>query len=120
MNNFSVAELEEIGNATIANFILQNKLEFWFMYIIPQIFLVIFLFGIIGNGSLLYIFGCNKIMRTLPNLLLFNLAVGDILALVFTVPFTVTLYTHKSWPFGAFICTASEFAKVLTHFQSSF
>lgn len=116
MNNFSVDDLENAN----ADLILYRKLQWWFMYIIPPTYAVIFLVGIIGNGSLLYMFGCNKILRTVPNLLIFNLAVGDLLALIFTVPFTVTIYTHTSWPFGAFICRASEFAKVLTHLKSSF
>ena len=83
------------------------------MYTMPPTYALIFLVGVIGNGSLLYMFGSNKMMRTVPNLLIFNLAIGDILALIFTVPFTLTIYTHDSWPFGAFMCPVSEFAKVI-------
>ena len=116
MNNFSAADLENANT----DFILYRKLQWWFMCLIPPTYAVIFIVGIIGNGSLLYIIGCNKLMRTIPNLLIFNLAVGDLLALICTVPFTVTIYTHTSWPFGSFICRASEFAKVLTPFKSYF
>ena len=73
MNNFSAADLENANT----DFILYRKLQWWFMYLIPPTYAVIFIVGIIGNGSLLYIIGCNKLMRTIPNLLIFNLAVGD-------------------------------------------
>lgn len=61
-------------------------------------------------------------MRTVPNTFIFNLAVGDLLVLLFTVPFTSTVYTFESWPFGEFICKASEFFKVtyslrMSHFE---
>ena len=111
MNNSSNSEFE--GNANNDEMVLYKKLAWWFMYTIPPTYALIFLVGVIGNGSLLYIFGSNKMMRTVPNLLIFNLAIGDILALIFTVPFTLTIYTHDSWPFGAFMCPVSEFAKVI-------
>ena len=113
--NFSIdRELQEKENEDIL-----EKALWWLMYIMPPIFGLIFLLGVIGNGSLIYIIGCKKMMRTIPNLLICNLALGDLLALVFTVPFISTIYTHDSWPFGEFICKASEFAKV-THFQPLF
>ena len=51
-------------------------------------------------------------MRSVPNTFVFNLALGDLLVLLCTVPFTSTVYTFDSWPFGEFVCKASEFAKV--------
>ena len=82
-------------------------------YIVPVLFGFIFLLGVIGNGSLIFILCCKKSMRNLPNMFIFNLALGDLLVLVFTVPFTSTIYTFDSWPYGEFVCKASEFAKVL-------
>uniref|UniRef100_A0A0P5STW3 G-protein coupled receptors family 1 profile domain-containing protein n=1 Tax=Daphnia magna TaxID=35525 RepID=A0A0P5STW3_9CRUS len=80
-------------------------------YIVPVLFGVIFLVGIIGNGCLIFIFCRHKSMRNLPNLYIFNLAVGDLLVLLCSVPFTATIYTFDSWPYGEFVCKASEFAK---------
>jgi len=82
-------------------------------YIVPVLFGLIFLLGVIGNGCLISILCCQKSMRNLPNMFIFNLALGDLLVLLFTVPFTSTVYTFDSWPYGEFVCKASEFAKVL-------
>ncbi len=87
-------------------------------YIVPVLFGLIFLLGVIGNGCLISILCCQKSMRNLPNMFIFNLALGDLLVLLFTVPFTSTIYTFDSWPYGEFVCKASEFAKVFQHFQT--
>ena len=81
-------------------------------YVVPILFSVIFLVGVLGNGSLIYVLCRHKSMRSVPNTFIFNLALGDLLVLIFTVPFTSTVYTLDSWPFGEFVCKASEFAKV--------
>ena len=85
-------------------------------YIVPIVFAIIFLVGVIGNGSLIYVLCRHKSMRSVPNTFIFNLALGDLLILIFTVPFTSTVYTLDSWPFGEFVCKASEFAKVKTKY----
>ena len=40
-----------------------------------------------------------------------SLAVGDILVIFFCVPFTSTVYTVESWPYGLLVCKFSEFIK---------
>lgn len=60
----------------------------------------------------MYILCRYKAMRSVPNSFVFNLALGDLLVLLCTVPFTSIVYTFDSWPFGEFVCKASEFAKV--------
>lgn len=80
-------------------------------YIVPIIFGLIFIVGLIGNSSLIYILCRHKTMRSVPNTFIFNLALGDLLVLLFSVPFTSTIYTLESWPFGEFICKFTEFAK---------
>jgi bombesin receptor subtype-3 len=80
-------------------------------YIVPVVFGIIFIAGVVGNGSLLMMFCRNKDMRSVPNTLIFNLALGDLLVLLVSVPFTATIYTFESWPYGAFMCKFTEFAK---------
>jgi 7 transmembrane receptor (rhodopsin family) len=46
----------------------------------------------------------NPSMRSTTNLLIINLAVSDLLFVVFCVPFTGADYTLDSWPFGDFWC----------------
>lgn len=81
-------------------------------YIVPVVFGLIFLVGVVGNGCLIYILCRHKTMRSVPNTFIFNLALGDLLVLLCSVPFTSTVYTLDSWPYGELVCKASEFAKV--------
>lgn len=64
-------------------------------YIVPVIFGIIFLVGVIGNSCLIYILLRHKSMRSVPNTFIFNLAVGDLLVLLCSVPFTSTVYTFE-------------------------
>ncbi len=82
-------------------------------YIVPLVFGIIFLVGLIGNGCLICIF-CREpsVRSSIPNTFIFNLALGDLLVLFCSVPFTSTIYTFESWPYGEFVCKASEYAKV--------
>lgn len=80
-------------------------------YIVPVVFGIIFIAGVVGNGSLLMMFCRHKDMRSAPNMLIFNLALGDLLVLLVSVPFTGTIYTFESWPYGTFMCKFTEFAR---------
>ena len=65
-------------------------------YIVPVIFGIIFLVGVTGNGGLIYILLHHKsMMRSIPNIYILNLAVGDLLILLFMVPFTSVIYTFE-------------------------
>jgi len=62
-------------------------------YIVPVLFALIFVVGVLGNGTLVLIFIRNSHMRNVPNTYIFSLALGDLLVIVTSVPFTSTLYT---------------------------
>lgn len=80
-------------------------------YIVPLVFIVVFFVGLLGNGTLVFIFIRNRFMRSIPNTYIMSLAIGDFLVIVGTVPFISTIYTFDSWPYGSFICKLSEFLK---------
>lgn len=83
-------------------------------YIVPIIFLFIFVLGVIGNGTVIYIFYQNKMMRTVANVYILSLAVGDLALILISVPFVSTIYTFESWPYGLAACKISEFARDLS------
>ena len=62
-------------------------------YIVPVLFALIFVVGVLGNGTLVLIFIRHRNMRNVPNTYIFSLALGDLLVIVTCVPFTSTLYT---------------------------
>ena len=66
-------------------------------YIVPVLFALIFVVGVLGNGTLVVIFIRNRNMRNVPNTYIFSLALGDLLVIITSVPFTSTLYTVSSY-----------------------
>ncbi len=85
-------------------------------YLVPVVLGIIFLVGLIGNGCLICIF-CREpsVRSSVPNTFILNLALGDLLVLFWSIPFTSTIYTLESWPYGELVCKTSEFAKVNHH-----
>lgn len=60
-----------------------------FKYISTLVSLVVFVVGIMGNSSLLWIIYANKSMRSGPNILIASLAVGDLIHIVVDIPINV-------------------------------
>ena len=68
---------------------------------VPIFFSLVVFVGFFGNLLVILVVLLNKQMRNTTNLLILNLAVGDILFIVCCVPFTATSYALPSnWPFG--------------------
>lgn len=84
-------------------------------YIVPIVFLFIYITGIIGNGTLIYVMLKEKLLRTPSYMFILNLAFGDLLVIIGTVPFVGTIYTFESWPFGLVACKGSEFIRDVSH-----
>ncbi|XP_013411464.1 neuropeptide CCHamide-1 receptor [Lingula anatina] len=82
--------------------------------VIPVVFSFVFIVGLIGNGSLIYIVCRYKSMRNIPNILITNLAVGDFLLIIICVPFTLTIYAFPNWPYGDTVCKVNEFLQTVS------
>ena len=82
--------------------------------IVPIIFAIIFLVGVIGNTALIFTVLRNKSMRNTPNIFVVSLSIGDLLLLLCSVPFASTLYSVTSWPFGESLCKFNEFMQTLS------
>ncbi|XP_063915438.1 neuropeptide CCHamide-1 receptor [Zophobas morio] len=80
-------------------------------YFVPVLFFLIFIVGVLGNGTLVVIFLRHRTMRNVPNTYILSLALADLLVIVTSVPFTSIIYTVESWPWGELICKVSETAK---------
>ncbi|ELU06873.1 hypothetical protein CAPTEDRAFT_90418, partial [Capitella teleta] len=62
-------------------------------YVVPVVFSLIFLVGVVGNSLVIFIILRNKAMRTTPNIFIGSLALGDLLLLLVPVPFYGMIYT---------------------------
>ncbi|XP_071965166.1 G-protein coupled receptor 54-like [Antedon mediterranea] len=72
--------------------------------VIPSIFALISVIGIIGNASVVLVIVRNRNMRTVTNCYIMNNAITDILFLLICVPVTATQFAHPTWIFGDFVC----------------
>ncbi|XP_053949839.1 allatostatin-A receptor-like [Anastrepha ludens] len=82
--------------------------------IVPVFFGIIGLAGLLGNALVILVVVANQQMRSTTNLLIINLAISDILFVIFCVPFTATDYVLPEWPFGNLWCKFVQYMIVVT------
>ncbi|KAH8355017.1 hypothetical protein KR093_004019 [Drosophila rubida] len=80
-------------------------------YIVTVLFTLIFIVGVLGNGTLVIIFFRHRSMRNIPNTYILSLALADLLVIVVCVPVATIVYTLESWPFELNMCRIVEFFK---------
>ena len=82
--------------------------------LVPLVFGVIFLVGVVGNSTLVYIVLRHKKLHNAPNIFIVSLALGDLLLILVSVPFSATVFTFISWPYGQAVCKLNEFLQTLS------
>lgn len=82
------------------------------------LFSIIVIVGLIGNSMVVIVVAFNQQMRSTTNLLIINLAVADLLFIIFCVPFTATDYVLPFWPFGDLWCKCVQYLIVVTAYAS--
>ncbi|XP_043086524.1 endothelin receptor type B [Puntigrus tetrazona] len=80
-----------------------------FKYINSVVSCFVFLFGMVGNVTLLRIIKEHKCMRNGPNILIGSLALGDILHILIGIPVNVYKLLAVDWPFGLLLCKLVPF-----------
>ena len=81
-----------------------RRFQFISSVVIPILFGIVFILGLISNATLIYTILANKWMRTKSNVLIVSLAGGDFLLILVSVPFASLLYTADGWWFGPVTC----------------
>ncbi|KAI5651677.1 7 transmembrane receptor (rhodopsin family) domain-containing protein [Phthorimaea operculella] len=82
--------------------------------VVPIFFGFIGIVGLVGNALVVLVVAANPGMRSTTNLLIINLAVADLLFVIFCVPFTATDYVMPRWPFGDMWCKVVQYFIVVT------
>ncbi|XP_010381594.1 gastrin-releasing peptide receptor [Rhinopithecus roxellana] len=82
------------------------------LYVIPAVYGVIILIGLIGNITLIKIFCTVKSMRNVPNLFISSLALGDLLLLITCAPVDASRYLADRWLFGRIGCKLIPFIQL--------
>ena len=115
MDDITTIGLASVTSSDVTNeTVVPQRTELWLSdrpeaAIVPVIFAIIFLVGVLGNGTLVYIVAMNKKLRNAPNILIVSLALGDLVLLFVSVPFTATIYTFNDWPYGQVMCKLNSF-----------
>lgn len=87
----------------------------YFQALVYVMYSVIFIFSLLGNGLVCYVVYSSPRMKTVTNIFIVNLAVGDILMTVFCVPFSfVSVLILGFWPFGSIMCRAVSFSQAVS------
>ncbi|TRY68475.1 hypothetical protein TCAL_12840 [Tigriopus californicus] len=86
--------------------------------LVPLVFGIIVVVGIIGNALVMIVVATNQQMRNTTNVLILNLAMADLLFIVLCVPFTATDYVLNHWPFGLTWCQAVQYLIYVTSYVS--
>lgn len=87
--------------------------NFSYLQLIYSMYTSIFVLAILGNSLVLYTVASNRTMRTVTNLFIANLAVGDLLIMALCVPFSVaSIIVLQYWPFGEELCVFVNYFQV--------
>ncbi|CAN8030519.1 hypothetical protein HPB47_005012 [Ixodes persulcatus] len=86
--------------------------------VVPILFGAIAVVGFFGNALVVLVVLCNPQMRSTTNILIINLAMADLLFIVFCVPFTGWDYTLNYWPFGDIWCRIVQYLVIVCAYAS--
>lgn len=80
--------------------------------LVPLIFGLILFIGFVANIGVMVVnistFNQANRGSRISKIFITNLAIADMLFLIFCVPFQATIYSMDGWPFGGFMCVFSE------------
>ena len=112
INEVLSMDLEDIGNSSESRSGGDQSSQGSEAILVPIIFSFMVLLGGIGNILVMVVVIKNKNQfKNTTNLFILNLAVADLLFLIFCVPFHAIIYTGLGWPFGEFMCKFVHFVQ---------
>ncbi|XP_012225176.1 allatostatin-A receptor-like isoform X2 [Linepithema humile] len=88
------------------------------MVVVPLFFGMIGILGLAGNSLVVVVVAANAGMRSTTNILIINLAVADLLFVIFCIPFTATDFVLPYWPFGNVWCKIVQYLIIVTAYAS--
>lgn len=95
--------------------------DFSYMPLIYYMYASIFVIALFGNLLVLYTVVTSRKMHTVTNFFIANLAVGDLLIMVFCVPFSVaSIIVLQYWPFGEGLCIFVNYCQAISIFVSAY
>ncbi|XP_043514308.1 allatostatin-A receptor-like isoform X1 [Frieseomelitta varia] len=96
----------------------RQQVEKIVVVVVPIFFGMIGILGLVGNSLVVIVVAANPGMRSTTNILIINLAVADLLFVIFCIPFTATDFVLPFWPFGNFWCKMVQYLIIVTAYAS--
>ncbi|XP_006820210.1 phe13-bombesin receptor-like [Saccoglossus kowalevskii] len=79
---------------------------------IVLLYLVVLLLGVAGNALVASVVVLNEHMRSVTNMFIAQIALGDIIMLLLAMPFDIiSKYVYEDWSFGSSFCRSMSFFK---------
>jgi hypothetical protein len=82
-----------------------------FTIVLIVLYSLAFLTGFLGNIMVIAVVIRHRSMRTLTNMFLVNLAIGDFLVIVICMPLTLGSLVYHNWVYGASMCKLTPFVQ---------
>lgn len=93
----------------------------YFQALVYCMYIAIVIVALLGNGIVCHVVRVTPRMRTVTNIFIANLAVGDILMTLFCVPFSfVSILLLGYWPFGAIMCHVVNYSQAVSVLVSAY
>ncbi|VDD95243.1 unnamed protein product [Enterobius vermicularis] len=88
--------------------------------IFTTLYSLIFVFSLVGNLIVMIVTLKNRVLQSVQNIFLLNLAASDIMMCLLSIPLTPITLIMKEWYFGGFACKLVSFIQALSSFISTF
>lgn len=104
-----------MANGTQTDYIHNRIVQSCFILI----YILIFVMGVFGNVLVCFVVFRNKLMQSVTNLFITNLALSDILLCILAVPFTPIYTFLRRWIFGTILCHLVPYAQGVSVYIST-
>lgn len=104
-----------ISNATQSDYIHNRIVQSFFIVT----YILIFIMGVFGNVLVCFVVFRNRLMQSVTNLFITNLALSDILLCILAVPFTPSYTFLRRWVFGTILCHLVPYAQGVSVYTST-
>lgn len=112
-------DLVEMGNETFGKGPPVPPATFEMVVILSVLFFVVGFVGILGNSLVIFVILIDRKMRnSVTNLFIMNLAIADLLIMLFGVPEIVQFMLNRGWILGTILCKFDRFILVLSLYVS--
>lgn len=108
-NDYCITDDEYID--LIADFLKPDIYD----WLLITMHIVVFIIGIIGNSLVCIAIYRNRSMRTVTNYFIVNLAIADLMVIIFCLPSTVLWDITETWFLGDKLCKIIPYLQVSLH-----